>query len=389
MKVDIAIIGGAGHIGLPLGLLLANKKKKVILYDKNKINLNLIEKSKLPFMEKNGLKLLKKNKKRIFPTSNKKFLKNTKIIIICIGTPVENSKPDLKFFFKVFKEIKPFLNPKKLLIVRSSIYPGSIYKIQKYLGKKYKNISYCPERVVQGESISELPKLPQIISGLSPLSINQSKNIFNLICKKTIVTSILEAELIKLFSNSWRYINFSISNQFYNICEKLNVDFNNLRKNMMDGYERNKNIPKAGFAAGPCLYKDTAQLNAFLKDSFTLGKEATKINQTLPIEIYKKLKKKFGKKLVKKKIGILGVAFKPDIDDTRNSLSLDLYNYLKKKKLKTFVSDDYVDIKNKINKSVLIKNSDIIILGTPHKIYKKIRIPKKKYLIDTWGFFEK
>ena len=389
MKVDIAIIGGAGHIGLPLGLLLANKKKKVILYDKNKINLNLIEKSKLPFMEKNGLKLLKKNKKRIFPTSNKKFLKNTKIIIICIGTPVENSKPDLKFFFKVFKEIKPFLNPKKLLIVRSSIYPGSIYKIQKYLGKKYKNISYCPERVVQGESISELPKLPQIISGLSPLSINQSKNIFNLICKKTIVTSILEAELIKLFSNSWRYINFSISNQFYNICEKLNVDFNNLRKNMMDGYERNKDIPKAGFAAGPCLYKDTAQLNAFLKDSFTLGKEATKINQTLPIEIYKKLKKKFGKKLVKKKIGILGVAFKPDIDDTRNSLSLDLYNYLRKKKLKTLVSDDYVDIKNKINKSVLIKNSDIIILGTPHKIYKKIRIPKKKYLIDTWGFFEK
>ena len=83
------------------------------------------------------------------------------------------------------------------------------------------------------------------------------------------------------------------------------------------------------------------------------------------------------------------MAFKPDIDDTRDSLSLDLYNYFKKKKLKTFVSDDYVNIKNKINKSVLIKNSDIIILGTPHKIYKKIRIPKKKYLIDTWGFFEK
>ena len=114
------------------------------------------------------------------------------------------------------------------------------------------------------------------------------------------MTSILEAELIKLFSNSWRYINFSISNQFYNICEKLNVNFNDLRKNMMDGYERNKDIPKAGFAAGPCLYKDTAQLNAFLKTLFTLGKEATKINQTLPIEIYKKLKK-IWKKINKKK----------------------------------------------------------------------------------------
>ncbi len=389
MKVDIAIIGGAGHIGLPLGLLLADKKKKIILYDKNKSNLDLISRSKLPFMEKNGLKLLKKNQKRIFPTTNKKLLKYAKIIIICIGTPVKNSKPDLKFFFKVFREIKPFLNPKKLLIIRSSIYPGSIFKIQKYLGKKYSNISYCPERVVQGESISELPKLPQIISGLNSTSIKQSKSLFNLICKKIIVTSILEAELIKLFSNSWRYINFSISNQFYNICEKLNVDFNNLRKNMIEGYERNKDIPKAGFAAGPCLYKDTAQLNAFLKNSFTLGKEATKINQSLPIEIYKRLKKKFGKKLYKKKIGILGAAFKPNIDDIRDSLSLDLYYFLRKKKLKIGISDDYVNFKDLIEKKKLIKNSDIIILGTPHKIYKKLKIPKKKYLIDTWGFFEK
>ena len=387
MKADIAIVGGAGHIGLPLGILLANKKKKVILYDKDKRNINKINNCRMPFMEEGGLRLLKKNKKNIFATTEKKYLSNAKVIIICIGTPVKNSKPDLQLFFEMFREIKKYLNPKNLLIIRSSIYPGTCLKIEKLLGKKFQNISYCPERVVQGKSILELPKLPQIISGISKKSIKQSKKLFKIICKKVIITSILEAELIKLFSNAWRYINFSISNEFFTICDKLGINFNELRNNMVDGYERNKNIPKAGFAAGPCLYKDTAQLNAFLKDSFTLGKAATKINRGFPDFVYLKMKKKFKKKLSSKNIGILGAAFKSDIDDIRDSLSIELYNFLKKKGLKVYISDEFVKMKEIIDKKVLIKRSDIIILGVPHSSYKNIKIPKKKYLIDSWGYF--
>ena len=387
MKADIAIVGGAGHIGLPLGILLANKKKKVILYDKDKKNINKINNCRMPFMEEGGLRLLKKNKKNIFATTEKKYLSNAKVIIICIGTPVKNSKPDLQLFFKMFREIKKYLNPKNLLIIRSSIYPGTCLKIEKLLGKKFQNISYCPERVVQGKSILELPKLPQIISGISKKSIKQSKKLFKIICKKVIITSILEAELIKLFSNAWRYINFSISNEFFTICDKLGINFKELRNNMVDGYERNKNIPKAGFAAGPCLYKDTAQLNAFLKDSFTLGKAATKINRGFPHFVYLKMKKKFKKKLSSKNIGILGAAFKSDIDDIRDSLSIELYNFLKKKGLKVYISDEFVKMKEIIDKKVLIKRSDIIILGVPHSSYKNIKIPKKKYLIDSWGYF--
>ena len=387
MKADIVIVGGAGHIGLPLGMLFASKGKRVILYDKDKKNVSKINNLQMPFMEEGGSKLLKKNKNRIFATTDKKSLQNAKIIIVCIGTPVKNSKPDLAFFFKMFREVKKYLSPNKLLVIRSSIYPGTCFKIQKFLGSKFKNISYCPERVVQGKSISELPKLPQIISGVSKKSINQSKQLFKLICKKIIVTSILEAELIKLFSNAWRYINFSISNQFYTICDKFDVNFKNLRQNMIEGYDRNKSIPKAGFAAGPCLYKDTAQLNAFLQNSFTLGIAATKINQGFPKFIYLKMRNKFKKKLKYKKIGILGVAFKSNIDDIRDSLSIDLYNFLKKKGLKVNISDDYVTMNKIMNKKQLIKDSDIIILGVPHSSYKKIKIPKNKYLIDTWGFF--
>ncbi len=389
MKADIAIIGGAGHIGLPLGMLFAAKKKKVILYDKNKINLDKISIGKMPFLERGGDKFLKKYKKLLFTTQNKEDLKKVKILIVCIGTPIKNSKPDLEFFFKLFKEIKSYITHDKLLVIRSSIYPGTINEIQKYLGKDFKNISYCPERVVQGNSIIELPKLPQIVSGLSPKSIKLSKNLFNIICKKIIITSVLEAELIKLFSNAWRYINFSIANQFYDICENFGINFTQLRKNMIDGYERNKDIPKAGFAAGPCLYKDTAQLNTFLKNSFTLGIAATNINQNLPKKIYLKLQKKFGKKLKNKNIGILGVAFKSEIDDTRDSLAIELYTLLKRKKLKVNISDDYVKMKNIVDKKKLIKKSEILIIGAPHKSYKNIYIPKNKYLIDTWGFRER
>ncbi len=387
MKADIAIVGGAGHIGLPLGILLANKKKRVVLYDKDKKNIDKINNLRMPFMEEGGSRLLKKNKKNIFATTEKKYLTNAKVVIICIGTPVKNSKPDLLLFFKMFKEIKKYLNPKNLLVIRSSIYPGTCLKIEKFLGKKFRNISYCPERVVQGKSISELPKLPQIISGVSKNSINQSKKLFKIICKKIIITSILEAELIKLFSNAWRYINFSISNEFYIICEKLGINFKELRNNMIDGYDRNRNIPKAGFAAGPCLYKDTAQLNAFLKNSFSLGEAATKINRGFPYFIYSKMKNKFKKKLFSKRIGILGAAFKSDIDDIRDSLSIELYKFLKNKGLKVYISDEFVKMKEIIDKKILIKRSDIIILGVPHSSYKNIKIPKKKYLIDSWGFF--
>ena len=388
MKNDIAIIGGAGHIGLPLGILLANKKKNIILYDKDKYNIQKINNLSMPFMEEGGNILLKKNKKRIFATSDKRYLSSAKIIIVCIGTPVKNSKPDLAFFFKMFREVKQYLNPNNVLIIRSSIYPGTCLKIQKYLGKDFQDISYCPERVVQGKSILELHKLPQIISGTSNKSIKVSKKLFRIICKKVIVTSILEAELIKLFSNAWRYINFSIANEFYSICEKNEINFTKLRNNMIDGYDRNKSIPKAGFAAGPCLYKDTSQLNSFLKNSFTLGKAAIKINQGFPELIYKKLKKKFGLKLKTKKIGILGVAFKSDIDDIRDSLSIDLYKFLQNKGLKVNISDDFVKLKKIINKNKLIGISDIIILGVPHSNYRKIKIPKNKYLVDSWGFFE-
>ena len=286
-KHDICIIGGAGHVGLPLGLLFASKKKNVILYDINKSLVKKINKGKMPFIEIGAQKLLTKFKSKILATNDKRYIQSSKYIIICIGTPInKNLKPDLKNFLALFKSLAKIVKKEQIIIIRSSVYPNVCKKIN-LLFKKRINLAYCPERIVQGLAVAELPKLPQIVSSFSKKAEKSAAKLFKIICKKIIVTSVLEAELIKLYSNAWRYVNFSISNQFYMICENLNINFNKIRKNMIEGYNRNKGIPLAGFAAGPCLLKDTMQLSAFVNNKFSLGKNAMFVNEGMPLFLIK------------------------------------------------------------------------------------------------------
>ena len=162
-------------------------------------------------------------------------VKKCKYIIVCLGTPInKNFKPDLKNFINFFHKLKKYINKNHIIIIRSSIYPGLCNKIFNIIKGSCKNLSYCPERIAQGKSLKELPKLSQIISGLNKKSSNEAGRIFKKICRKIIYTKIIEAELMKLFSNAYRYINFSISNQFYIMCKKQGLDFFKVRKLMRD-----------------------------------------------------------------------------------------------------------------------------------------------------------
>ena len=232
-----------------------------------------------------------------------------------------------------------------------------------------------------------MPKLPQLISGESKKAIKESGFLFKKVSKKIIFTKVIEAELVKLFSNAYRYINFSISNQFYMICQNQNLDFFKIRKIMREGYKRNTNIPMSGFTAGPCLLKDTMQLSSFFNHKFLLGHSAMKINEGIPKFIINKLKIKYN--LKKKTVGMLGLSFKSETDDIRDSLAIKMLNILKSMKIKTLQSDEFYKNKLNINKKDLIKKSDIIILATPHKAYKKLKIAKNKILIDIWGLIDK
>lgn len=386
----ISIIGGTGHVGLPLGLMFAEKKYKVQLIDIDIKNINKVNKGIMPFKEDRANIILKNQikKKKIFATNNLELVKLSKYIVICIGTPVNKKlQPETKNFLSFFKNLKKNLSKNSIIIIRSSVYPGICDKVYDICKNKNNNISYCPERIVQGKSLIELPKLPQIISGFTKKSIDESKNLFSKISKKIIITTVIEAELIKLFSNSYRYIMFSISNQFFKICNDLNINFEKLRLNMIDGYERNSGIAKPGFTAGPCLLKDTMQLSSFLKSRFHLGYSAMGINESIPIYLVKNLEKKYN--LKNKTVGVLGMAFKAETDDIRDSLSIKLINYLKKKGVKYLYSDPYYKDKKITSEKNLVKNSDFIIVTVPHKKYKKIKIPKKKKVIDIWNILPK
>ena len=382
---SISVIGGAGHVGFPLGIALASKGYYVNLIDKNITSLLEILKGHPPFMEFGAKKLLKgviKSKKLFI---NKKIIstKKSKFVIISIGTPINKSlKPKLVEFLNFFKSLKKYLRKDQIIIIRSSIYPGTFDKVKKILKGKNNNIFYCPERIVQGKSLIELPKLPQIISGVNNKSIFLVKKIFKKISSKIINTGVREAELIKLFTNANRYINFAIANQFFLICEENKIDYSRVRKIMKDGYERNTNLAKAGFTAGPCLLKDIMQLSSFYKKKFNIGYEAMNINESIPDYIIRELKKI--KNIKRKKIGILGIAFKAETDDIRDSLSITLLNKLKRMSFKISYSDEYFKHKDNLNIKKLINLSDVIIIGAPHKKYLKLKLPKNKILINVW-----
>ena len=323
-------------------------------------------------------------KKKIVATNEFKEIKKCKYIIVCLGTPINNNfKPELKKFISFFYTLKKYLDKNHIVIIRSSIYPGTCERIFNIIKEKCRNLSYCPERIAQGKSLTELPKLSQIISGKNSKAKLESGKVFKKISKKIIYTEIIESELIKLFSNAYRYINFSIANQFYLICQNQGVSFLKIRKLMQDNYKRNSNLPAAGFTAGPCLLKDTMQLSSLDNHKFPLFKSAMKVNEGLPEFIINKLNKEYN--LKKKTIGILGLSFKAENDDIRDSLAIKLLKKLQSKRIKTLQSDEYFFDKKNIDKNLLIKKADIIIIATPHKAYKNLKIKKNKILIDIWG----
>ncbi len=383
---DIVIIGGLGHVGLPLGIMFAAQGMKVILYDVNRESAKIVQGGRMPFIEYDAQPLLRKvlaNRNlsiQMYPGC----ISRARVVIVAVGTPVdEYLNPKVKQFLNIFDGFKKFLSKEQLIVIRSTVYPHTCQQLIRVLGGKGWKIAYCPERIVQGYAIRELRELPQIIAGMTKKAEDEAALLFNRIASKVIKVSMSEAELAKLFSNAWRYIQFAVTNQFYMIASNFEVDYNSLRKTMMDGYGRLATLPNAGFAAGPCLLKDTMQLAAFSSNSFILGHSAMMINEGLPNFLVNKLREK--RDLSKTKVGILGMAFKADNDDIRDSLSYKLGKILRFHGVKVYYSDEYVKNPDFVSKEKLLKNSDVVIVGVPHTAYRGLVIPKKAEVIDLWG----
>ena len=385
--LDIVIIGGLGHVGLPLGLVFAHHGFRVGLYDIDVEKANLIKKGVMPFVEYGSEPILKKVIKngKLSISQDIKIISNARYVIITIGTPLdEYLNPKIRSFLNFFDQLIKYLDPDQTIIVRSTVYPHTCRQMYKLLGKdKVWHLAYCPERIAQGYAIKELGELPQIVSGITEDAADKAAELFGRITSKIIRVSIEEAELIKLFTNAWRYIQFATTNQFYMVAHDYGVDYDNVRRAMIDGYMRASSLPSAGFAAGPCLLKDTMQLAAFCGNNLLLGNAAMAVNEGLPAFVVEDLKKRFD--LSKASVGILGMAFKADIDDIRSSLSYKLKKILQFYGAQVACSDEFIEDPAFISKEKLLNSCDIVIVGVPHSAYKKLKSPDGVELIDLWG----
>ncbi len=387
---DICIVGGLGRVGLPLGLAFAGEGMKVVLHDIDNDKIQKVSGGEMPFFEEGAQEILSKVIHRsLYITNDSSVVAESQYIVVVIGTPVdEYLNPKHGLMKKFFEKLIPHLRNGQTIILRSTVYPGTSRKVYSLLKRHGLDVhvTFCPERVLQGKSIDELKSLPQIISGFSEEGIGEVRQLFSYVAPDTLVLKPEEAELTKIFNNAWRYIQFATANQFYMIASQQNIDFYKICDAMKYKYSRAKDFPSAGFAAGPCLLKDTMQLSAFANNHFFLGHSAMLVNEGLPNFLVEQMRLKYN--LPDKTVGILGMAFKADNDDKRDSLAYKLKKILENEAGRVLCSDPYLIEDGFFEADYLIRESDIVVLGTPHGVYKVLDI-KGKVVIDIWNFFGK
>jgi UDP-N-acetyl-D-mannosaminuronic acid dehydrogenase len=389
MAPDVAIVGGCGHVGLPLGIVLARSGLQVGLLDVDEERKQLVRRGEMPFLEHGAEQaLIETIGQTLHVLDEPADAVGAEYVVITIGTPIdEHLNPRFQPLFDLVTELAPCLHETSHVVLRSTVFPGAtreLSRLLKSLGLEA-HLTYCPERIAQGYAMTELDLLPQIVSGFTDEAVAGALRLFERLTDRTIVVGVDEAELAKLFLNSWRYIQFAIANQFYMIAEERGLDYFRIHDAMVQGYERADDYPLPGFTAGPCLLKDTMQLSAFEQNRFQLGHAAMLVNEGLPGFVVSRLRERFD--LERTTVGILGMAFKSEIDDTRDSLAFKLRKLLAFHGARVLASDEYVRNDGFVSAKELIAASDVIVIGAPHAAFRELVLPKP--VVDVWGFLDR
>jgi UDP-N-acetyl-D-mannosaminuronic acid dehydrogenase len=390
-NADITVIGGAGHVGVPLVLALAEAGLRVNVNDLNKDGLEALKAGRLPFIEHGAEPVLAKalaNQRLVF-THSPNLISNGGPVVITIGTPIDEFlNPIRKVVQSCIDSALPVLKDGQLIVLRSTVFPGTTEWLASYLegkGRKLK-VAFCPERVVQGYGLKELREMPQIVSGTTSEAQCEAAVLFERIVSEVVKVSPLEAEFAKLFSNAYRYIEFAATNEFYLIAKSAGVDYRRVLAAMKHNYPRLSGIPRSGFAAGPCLVKDTMQLSAFARNQFSLGHTALLINEGLVLHVVEDLRRRYD--LSNLTVGLLGMAFKAESDDVRASLSYKFKKVLIGHTRGVLTTDPFVTSDPELRPlEEVIAKSDLLILCAPHAVYRDINV-RGKPVFDVWGHLE-
>ena len=391
---------GTGYVGLVSGTCFADIGNQVYCVDKDEAKINKLNSGFSPIYEPGLDELIKKNynaKRLIFTTNLKKAINDSDIIFICVGTPSKKGslKVDLSFVFNCVRQILFFTKKKKIIVTKSTVPVGTGDEIEKIIKKKKKLLSAIsnPEFLREGEAIRDFRYPDRIVIG------SDNKNELKIMKKlysplinkgaKFFTTSRRGSELIKYASNAFLATKITFINEIANLCEKSGINVEDISLGIGSDARIGGRFLRAGPAyGGSCFPKDTKGLvsaaNKF-KTNLSIVKSVIKSNKKRVSLLTQRVHKILGKNLKGKKISMLGVTFKPNTDDMRDSTSLKMIPYFCKKgafvsyydptgEKKVFKNLKNCEYKNNIKDNCL--NADLIILLTEWDEFKSINFKK-------------
>ena len=407
-KASIAIVG-AGYVGLPLAMLFCSKNYKVSVFDIDSKRINLLKAGK-SYVEDVPSKDLKKYLSKNFQaTTSAKILSQCDIIIICVPTPLSKTgEPDISYISKSVKTIQTQLKKSQLVILESTTYPGTTREVVlpelKKSGLKLDKdfyLAFSSERVDPLNKKYQLKDIPKVVGGVSEKSTKIAADLYRKVFKSVIKVSSSEvAEMSKLLENTFRSVNIGLINQVNKMCHKLKID-------VWDVIDAAKTKPFGfmPFYPGPglgghCLPTDPKFLSWKAKvagyKAYNIIDLAHEINRSMPAYVVSKLDsllKSKKKKINSSKILIVGVSYKKNIGDTRESPAINIISTLIRKKAKVDYFDPHVDsIKigqkiiqglKKINKANISKYDCVIIVTDHSNLNYKMIVQEAKLVFDT------
>lgn len=376
MNNKICVIG-LGYVGLPLAIALS-KKFKVIGYDKNNTRIKKLIQGKDENGESNQRDLRNKN---LFFTNNLKLISYVNYYIICVPTPIKNKKPDLTFLKEATKIVGKKLKPLDTVIYESTVYPGTTEDVCSPILEKLSNLKtnknfylgYSPERINPGLNSQKIENIKKIISGSSKTALKKIRTIYQPIIKAGLfeAKTIKVAESAKIIENTQRDLNIALMNEFSKILNKLNIDTNEVLSAARTKWNFNNYTP--GLVGGHCIGVDPYYL-AFKAKKIGINPKVILSGRDMNDSMYGYVFQQIKKIKNIKKIAHLGVTFKEDCKDFRNSMSVKLVKKLKENNFKVDVFDPIANFKElkkieNINLSKKLKNKyyDLVLIAVPHK----------------------
>jgi UDP-N-acetyl-D-mannosaminuronic acid dehydrogenase len=384
---DVAIVGGCGHVGLPLGIAFAQAGLRVTVFDTNEAVVARVSAGEMPFLEAFAAEPLAElvAAGTLVASADPTVVSEAEHVVVVVGTPVDDHlNPDPQAVPGAVSDLLSHLRDGQHVVLRSTVYPGVTAMVERVVATTGKDVdvSFCPERIAEGRAMEELRKLPQIISARTPEALARADALFRQLTESTIPLEPEEAELAKLFTNTWRYIKFAAANQLFMIANDYGLDFERIRSALREEYPRAADMPGPGLAAGPCLLKDTMQLAAFNNNNFTLGHSSMMINEGLPLYLVSRLEQRFD--LATMTVGVLGMAFKAESDDIRSSLSYKLRRLLRFKAARVVCTDPFVTVDpDLVPLDEVLDVADLLVIGAPHLAYAEIETDVP--VVDVWN----